>query len=326
MALSADELRAEIHSIFNPEPIVGSEGAEWHEMPPLPRLSTEYSLDTTYWREFEYGSISPLMRRAVTHEEQLASIVHAQQVPRELFFGALRLLAGSIIEYHGELTRSGPYRFYPAILMSAWASFEAFVRIYSELLVKTSRNLPTPAEEALLERMDVIDDQGRIRSNRNQQPLLRRYWWLLKFGFECEYDRGSRIWQMGDAALDKRNELVHYKFSEMPSLKATELWGHLEAILLLFIGPSCQIRKSVVPDLYELYGVLFDLQPLIEEFEEKPLYKEFPLRLDEVIFPCPFENVDDAKFPSMGQRAHTAKARSPSTQATSEGHRGETSS
>ena len=112
MALSADELRAEIHSIFNPEPVVGSEGPEWHETPPLPRL--EYSLDTTYWREFEYGSISPLMRRAVTHDEQLAAIVHAQQVPRELFFGALRLLADSIMEYHGELTYLGGVSFLQA--------------------------------------------------------------------------------------------------------------------------------------------------------------------------------------------------------------------
>ena len=310
MSHDADEIRAEIHSIFNPEPIVGSEGPEWHEMPPLPRLKSKYSLDTTYWREFEYGSISPLMRCAVTHDEQLAAIVQAQQVPRELFIGTLRLLGDSIIEYHGELTRSGPYRFYPGILMSAWASFEAFVRIYSELLVKTSRDLPSPAEEALLERLELIDDQGRVRSNRNPQPLLRRYWWLLKFGFGCDYDRGSRIWQMGDAAVDKRNELVHYKFSEMPSLRATELWQHLEAILLLLIGPSCQIGKSVMPDQYALYGVLCELQPLIEEFEEKPLYKEFPLRLEEVIFPCPFENVNDAKFPTMRQRLDRPKTSS----------------
>ncbi len=31
MDLDADELREEIHSIFHPEPVVGSEGEEWHE-------------------------------------------------------------------------------------------------------------------------------------------------------------------------------------------------------------------------------------------------------------------------------------------------------
>jgi hypothetical protein len=37
----------------------------------------------------------------------------------------------SLLAYHDESERSGPYRFYPGILVSAWASFEAFVRIYS---------------------------------------------------------------------------------------------------------------------------------------------------------------------------------------------------
>jgi hypothetical protein len=131
--------------------------------------------------------------------------------------------------------------------------------------------------------------------------LLHRYWWLLKFGYGCEYDRGSRIWQLGKAAIDKRNELVHYKFSEMPSLKTTELWQHLEAIFLLLIGPSCQIRKTVFPDLYGLYGTLIDLRPLIEEFEEAPFLKGFALDLDSVIFPCPFENVNETDFPTFSR-------------------------
>ena len=297
----AEELQEEIHAIFHPEPVVGSEGEEWYETPPLSRLRSKYSLDTSYWREFEYGSSSPLMRRAITQDDELAAIVKAQQVPRELFMGTLRLFGDSVLEYHGKSSRSGPYRFYPGILVSAWASFEAFVRIYSELLVKTARELPDPAAEALLERLQVIDEHGRVQSKLSPRPLLRRYWWLLKFGYGCQYDRGSQIWQMGEAAIDKRNELVHYKFSDMPSVKTTELWQHLESILLLLIAPSCQIRKSVSPDLYELYGVLCQLQPLIEEFEEAPLYKEVPVRLEEVIFPCPFDNIDETNFPTFAQ-------------------------
>jgi hypothetical protein len=132
------------------------------------------------------------------------------------------------------------------------------------------------------------------------QPLLQRYWWLLKFGYGLEYARGGRIWQMGKAALDKRNELVHYEVSDMPSLKATKLWQYLEAILLLLIGPSALLGKSIMPDQYELYGLLVDLQPLVEEYEERPFFKDMPLRLTAVSFPCPFQNVDDEKFPTWG--------------------------
>jgi hypothetical protein len=239
------------------------------------------------------------MRRSNTSDADLAAIVRAQQVPREIFIGTFRLLGDSIIRYYGKESRNGPFRYYPAILMSAWASFESFVRIYSELLVKTSRGLPSAVEEALLEKESVIDDQGRLKTKNIQRSLLDRYWWLLKFGYGYECNRGSRIWQMGKAAIDKRNELVHYKFSDMPSLKTTELWQQLEAILLMLIGPSAYIRKSVMPDQYELYGILCALRPLIEDFEEKPFFKGSQFELEAVIFPCPFENVDDVKFPGF---------------------------
>ena len=106
---------------------------------------------------------------------------------------------------------------------------------------------------------------------------------------------------MGQAAIEKRNELVHYRFSDMPSLKATELWQHLEAILLLLIGPSSHIGRSVMPGQYEVYGVLCELHDLAEEFEERPFFKGIPLKLDSVLFPCGFENVDETKFPTMKQ-------------------------
>ncbi len=298
MDLDADDLREAIHSIFYPEPVIGSEGEEWYERLPDERLRKEYSLDTSYWREFEYGSGSALMRHTTRQDAELSSIVRAQQAPRELFLGTLRLFGDSLLVYHGEPERSGPYRFYPGILVSAWASFEALVRINSELFVKTAKELPQLVAQALLERSQVVDEQGKLQSKFSPQPLLRRYWWLLKFGYNCEYDRGSRIWQLGQAALDMRNELVHYKFSEMPSLKTSDLWQHLEAIFLLLIGPSCQIRKTIFPNLYGLYGTLMDLRPLIEEFEEAPLLKGFALDLKSVIFPCPFDNVNETDFPT----------------------------
>ncbi len=302
MSYDLEELEGRIHAIFHPEPVVGNEGLEFYEMPPLPRLKKEYGLDTSYWKPYEYGSMSSLMRRAVSPDDPLSDVVKAQQVPRALFFGTLRLFADSIVAHHGEKERSGPYRFYPAILASAWASFEAYVRIYSELLARTVKSLPVPVEEGLLEVEAFLDDQGRIQKRRKPQPLLGRYRWLLKFGYGCDYDRGSRIWQMGEAALRARHELVHYEIRGMPSLKANQLWEHLEAILLLLIGPSAQIGRSVVPDLYELYGVLCELQPLLEEYEEMPNFKYFEMELGGVMFPCPFDGVDDAVFPHFGHK------------------------
>jgi hypothetical protein len=289
MSHDHDELGAAIYSIFNPEPDVGSEGEEWHETPPLERLSTDFKLDPSYWRPHEYGSISALVRRARAHTPDLAAIVKAQQVPRELFMGTLRLFADSLLEYGGKKVRTGPYRFYPAMLMSGW------------LLVKTVPTLPTPVSEALLEWKDIINPQGKIVRRTTFQPLLRRYSWLLKFGFGCEYDQGSRIWQLGYDAMRKRNQLVHYEFSDMPSLTTIRLWEHLESILLLLIGPSCQIKKSVMPSQYELYGVLSDLRPLIEDFVEKPNFKDWPLDLKAVIFPCAFDGIDENEFPSMAR-------------------------
>jgi len=304
MSRNLDELEGHIHGIFHPEPVVGNEGPEFYEMPPLPRLEKEYGLDTSYWRPFEYGTVSSLMRRATARDDALADVVKAQQVPRELFFGTLRLFGDAILGYHAQTDRSGPYRFYPAILVSAWASFEAYLRIYSELLVRTAKELPVTVKDALLEIEPFLDEQGRIQKRGRFQPLLNRYRWLLKFGYGCDFDRGSRIWQMGEAALKARNELVHYEIQGMPSLKTSELWSYLEAILLLFIGPSAQIRRSVVPDIYELYGVLCELQPLVEEYEEMPHFKNVKMDLGGVMFPCPFDGVDDQAFPHFGRKDH----------------------
>lgn len=294
-----DELEGSIYEIFNPEPVVGSEGIEYFETPPFSRLATEYGLDTSYWRPFEYGSMSALMRRASEDDRELAAIVQAQQVPRELFMGTFRLLGDSILAYHAQPTRTGPYRFYPGILASAWAAFEAFVRIYSELLVKTAPSLPMPVRLFLIEKEEHVEKRGTVRTVAKGRPLLDRFWVFLKYGYGVEYDRGDRIWQMGESALDKRHELIHYKHSEMPTIKTTELWQHLESILLLILGPSASVNKTIMPDIYDLYAALCQLSDLIEDYEERPNFKDFPINLSSVIFPCPFDGVDEVKFPTM---------------------------
>ena len=201
--MDAEELRGEIHSIFNPDPIVGSEGIEYYETPPLDRLRIEYGLDCSYWRQFEYGSSSELMHRSKVDDVDLGITVRCQQVPFELFMGTLRLLGDSILEYHNTKDRKGPYRFYPAILMSAWASFEAFVRIYSEIFIKTALPLPAALQSALLEREEQLDKKGNVQIGRKPRHLFERYWLLLKYGYGIEFDRGSRVWQLGGIRAEK---------------------------------------------------------------------------------------------------------------------------
>ena len=298
-----EELAGEIYSIFHPEPVARNEGAHYYETPPSSRLRTQYGLDTSYWEPFEFGSSSELMRTAANDEDPIAAVIQAQQVPFELFLGTLRLFGDSILAYHSASERKGPYRYYPAVLMSAWASFEAFVRVYSELLVKTVPSLPVPVRLALLETEErVADKKGALKSQRRMQPLLDRYWWLLKFGYGVEYPRGNRIWQMGMAAISKRNALVHYEISELPSLTMSEICAHLEGILRLLIGPSVLARRSIMPNVYELYGAVEELRPLVQEFEERPFHKGWTIRPTGVIFPCPFDNIDDGKYPVSGAR------------------------
>lgn len=38
-------------------------------------------------------------------------------------------------------------------------------------------------------------------------------------------------------------------------------------------------------------------KPLVEEFEEKPFFKDKPVDTQAVMFPCPFESVDDDRYP-----------------------------
>jgi len=300
MDYEREEFVAKVLDVFEPNSVVDNEGEHFPERPPGERLTTVFGLDTSYWRPFEYGSSSELMRRCTENDPEIGAIIQSQQVPHELMEGALRLFADSIIAYHGKRERKSTYRFYPAVLMAAWAAFEAFVRIYSELLVKTVPAVPRAVQLVLLEKEERVL-KGTIQAQRRMQPSLERYWLLLKFGFGLEYSRGERIWQMAEEAMRKRHALVHYEVRDLPSVTATELCDHLEAIILLFIGPSARIGKSIMPGQFELFGVIDDLRPLVEKFEEKPFHKGWDVRPTGIIFPCAFENVDEERYPNFHQ-------------------------
>jgi hypothetical protein len=46
---------------------------------------------------------------------------------------------------------------------------------------------------------------------------------------------------------------------------------------------------SRLPGADEVYGVLWELQALVEECEEGPLHRDFSIEPDSVIFPCAME-------------------------------------
>ena len=92
-----------------------------------------------------------------------------------------------------------------------------------------------------------------------------------------------------------RDSLVHYNVPEAPSLKASEVWNHIEAVLLLFIEPSTKCRRTLFSPQFDLYSMLARLKPLVSEFEERPFHKAWPK--EGTIFDCPFDGADDTKYP-----------------------------
>ena len=180
--------------------------------------------------------------------------------------------------------------------MTAWSAFEAWLRISSEILVAVVPTLPRAVRDALLEVRQVVAKNGQIEERADRKPVLERFWLLLKYGCNLEFNRGGRIWQAAVDVVTVRDSLVHYNVSKAPSLTSRQLWGHLEAVMLLFIAPSTMAGRTLLSHQFDLYCTLVQLHPFISEFEERPLHKGWPR--DALIFDCPFDGVNETKYPS----------------------------
>jgi hypothetical protein len=294
--MDIEELRCEIESIISPErDPEGGLGL----LRPHKRLSSVHKLDTSYYSGPIFVRADKAFERLLENEsDPLHETLQSYTVPFSLLTASLRLFGDSIIAYHERKERWDLYRFYPPILMTAWAAFESWVRINSEILTAVVPTLPAPAKDALLETRQVIQRNGDIKPQADRRPILERYWLLLKYGCSLEFDRGGRIWQNGERVAKLRDSLVHYNVAEAPSLKASEIWSHLEAVLLLFIAPSAALKRTLLSNQFDLHWTLVELQRFSSEFEERPLHKGWPR--DALIFPCPFDAVDDTKYPRPG--------------------------
>lgn len=291
--LDQDELQDRLIQIFEPEP---DEDGLVDRAPPHPRLTDFHHLDVSYWEPYEFGSMSPYSRLVEDPTDPINKTTQSLSAPFDLFLAGLRLFGDSILAYcEVKSSRRGPLRFYPPILMTFWAGFEAFVRLYAEILFHMVPNVPPATRLALLEVEEYVERNGTIRQRQRSRPVLDRYWLLLKHGYGLKFDRGSNIWQSGEAAMRKRNEFVHYKVGSAPSIMTSELWTYLEAVMLLLIGPSAILKRSVFSHQFDVYWALVELKPLINEFEEKPIHKGWPFSPYQ--FPCSFKGIDDTRYP-----------------------------
>ena len=293
--MDRDELQGEIDRIFEPELDEGLPVP----MPPHKRLWDNHRLDTSYWRPDEFHSMSKFSRLVQDPTDPINRIRESLSAPDNLFWAGIRLFADSLLAY-SDVNNPwremgwGPLQYYPPILMAFWAGLEAFVRLYSEMLVHVVSGVPSAVRLFLLEEEEYVE-KGQIRQSKRSRPVLERYWTLLKYGYDYEFDRGSKFWQEAEAVAKRRNQFVHYEVGSAPSLKTFELWSYLESILLLFFRPSVDLKLSVFPSQFEIYWCLVELRPLIEDFEERPIQKGWPF--SPYIFSCSFNKIDDSRYP-----------------------------
>ena len=300
MILEPEEMEERLQPILYPE---SDPGDSWMSSPPHKRLERQHGLDCSYWSPYEFSSGSIYSRLLRDEDDPIFNPVECITVPTTLCLSALRLLGRAMVDYSDQSDDDvrrgrGPLRYFPSILMTYWAGFEAFLRLECELLLAMVEGLPDPVQLTLLEREEYVDKSGTVKRRSRRRPTLDRYWLLLKYGHGLEFNRGGAVWQAAESANTARNVLVHYEVTEAPVLSCRDLWRHLEAITLLWVGPSAEIDRSVYHAQFDLYYMIADLEPLLLNFEERPLHKDWPR--GGVLIPCSLLGVDDTKYPRAG--------------------------
>jgi len=290
---NAENLKEEIWAIIHPDP---EDIENLNSMPPHKRLNEHFGLDTSYFQPS--WSIKGDRKYDVlieAQEDPLNKVIESISVPTTLIDASLNLFAESMINYCFNDKKWGVYRYFPSILMTMWSAFESLVRINSELFIHVTVDIPAVVANALMEERPCIKNNLKIGQTIDRFSTLDRYWLLLKYACDIEYDRGSIIWQNGEAVVKARNELVHYRTSKAPTLTMREIWEHIEAILLLLIGPSTVAKRTLFSHQYGYHSIIVELLRFIVDFEERPLHKG--LANGPTIIYCPFDNVNEKKYP-----------------------------
>jgi hypothetical protein len=300
-AMHIDELRAEIRAIFEPEP--DEDGNTGYRDLPHPRLISEHGLDLAYLETFNWegSTIHPSTRICPTDATAVHVLTRNSDVPLRLFNAALRLFGDSIVAYFEAKERSGPLRFYPPVILTFWSGFETFVRYSSELLLATTTSVPPTIANVLRELEPVVNRQGITGTRVRYQPVLERYFLLLKYGYGYDLDRGARFWQRLVAAQTLRDYYTHLDVTDPRSLSATDVLRFTESVLLGIITPSAHLKRTQLLHVYDLYWAWNSLRILVGEFVEQPFFKDWPIGEERYMFYSPFDGVDSERFPNSEQ-------------------------
>jgi len=121
--MDIEELR-QLGLLFNPEPDDGIPPREF----PNTRLrdTLQLNFDCMNSLNWEGSSGHKYTRLAPENEPQVRVLTRSQDMPERLFTSALRLMSDSIVEYHAAKERHGEIRYYPPIVLTAWAAFETY--------------------------------------------------------------------------------------------------------------------------------------------------------------------------------------------------------
>jgi hypothetical protein len=295
--MDLESFKEEIEYLFHPEP--DEDGIPPREFPNS-RLRDTLELNFSYTEEFNWegASTHKYTRLCPKDEERLHRLTRNKDVPDRLFGTALHLITDSIIEYHSTPTRQWDIHYYPPIVFTFWAGFEAFVRYSSELVIVTVLNMPAEVVRYLREEEPWITKKGEIRIKPRFHPVLDRYAVFLKYAYGYDGDRGARFWQELEKAKELRDYYTHLDVSEPRVLKASEVLAYLEAILLGIIIPSSHLQRSLMLGVYWLYDIWTCLHENYEEYSEKPFFIDWHLN-ERYMFHCNFENVDNSRFPNI---------------------------
>jgi len=260
--LSREELEERLELIFDPQP---DEDGFVPVPYPHKRLIEHFSLDTGYVDGigfvYEGSSMHEDTRLVNPTDQAIPGVLFSNlNLADQLFEAALRLFGDSLLAYCESKKDTSNFRYYPPVIITFWSGFEAQVRFMSELLVVTVPGIPEAVKDYLLEYEVVINPRGEIVRREKFVPILDRYMTLLRYGYGYSVDRGKTYWQRGDAARELRNYFVHPNVRETRSITSDQVLNFMEDVLMLFIVPSCGIKKSVFLGQYRYHNMVTDLR------------------------------------------------------------------
>jgi hypothetical protein len=307
-----DAIAGELESIFNPEPDEDGHHREW----PQERLKDHHGLDFKYMEDWlwEGATSHPNTRLCPEKEPGGDELTRSMDVGRRLFYSALRVFGDSILTYatdrhrRSSHERSNPseLRYYPPVILTFWSGFEAFVRHSSELMIHTSKDLPVAVADYLRDELTAVGRKGTVEKETKYRPALDRYAVLLQYGMNYKIDRGNKYWQALERARDLRDYYTHIDAMNSRALSSDDVFDFLETVMLGIIWPSSAVRHTLQLGIFDLYWMWDQLRDLANKVlpdghVEQPFFHDWHLDRQRHMFYCPFENVDNVKFPNSDE-------------------------